>query len=232
MPFDIAKFEIENGNPEGVNLYSYIDYESMARPKTAEETAHRPARFHCQWRREPDTSGWCEERLGPENLKDIWARRPNANGADNYTILEATGDGVYVGCVLGVDVFRRQANDWYGEGDDMIFVDGEQWPPSLHGTGTEDYFGTAFGPRQEYCAPFHGITLYSGTPEWPYSGKNAMYRFHIEDPVRFRKSIRVTIEHGHANKLSNDYVSAAFWYQHEPHVPFPRLPDYEGRLPR
>jgi hypothetical protein len=52
--------------------------------------------------------------------------------------------------------------NWYGEGDDMIFIDGEEWPPSLHGTGTEDYFGTAWCPQQQYSAPYHGITLGGG----------------------------------------------------------------------
>jgi len=52
-----------------------------------------------------------------------------------------------------------EVENWYGEGDDMIFIDGEPFPPSLHGTGTEDYFNCAWSPREEYCAPYHGITL-------------------------------------------------------------------------
>ncbi len=59
-----------------------------------------------------------------------------------------------------------------------------------------------------------------------------MYRYHIEDPVHFQKSIRVTIEHGHANNLSNDYSSTAYWYQTEPHAAFPALPSVVERLPR
>ena len=114
----------------------------------------------------------------------------------------------------------------------MIFIDGEPWPPALHGTGTEDYFNMAFCPREEYCAPFHGLTLYSGNKDWNWKGKNSMYRYHIEDPIRFHESIRVTIEHGHANKLTNDYSSTAYWYQTEPHAPFPNLLPLEARLPR
>ncbi|HMS55063.1 MAG TPA: DUF2961 domain-containing protein, partial [Fimbriimonadaceae bacterium] len=152
--------------------------------------------------------------------------------ADNYLLLEAIGSGVYVGCNLNIDVFEQQGNDWYGEGDDMIVIDGEPWPPRLHGTGTEDYFSMAFCPKQEYCAPYHGLTLYSGTDEWPWGGKNSMYRYHIEDPIRFEKSIRVSIEHGHANKLFNDYSSTAYWYQLEPHAPFPKLLAVDERLPR
>ncbi len=227
MPFDAARIEITSETDVAVNVYFYIDYEEYDQP-------HGPgvARFHAQWRREAHTEGWCSEKLNNDNLFDIWNRRPNVTGDDNYVILEATGDGIYVGCNLNIDVFEPQANDWYGEGDDMIFIDGEAWPPSLHGTGTEDYICTAFGPRTVFSAPYHGITLYSGTPEWPWSGKNSMYRFHIEDPIRFRKSIRVTIEHGHANKLSNDYSSTAYWYQIEPHAPFPALLPVSERLPR
>ena len=91
---------------------------------------------------------------------------------------------------------------------------------------------TAFGPTQEFSAPYHGITVNSGNPDWRWKGKNSMYRFHIADPIRFRKSIRVSIEHGHANKLTNDYSSTAYWYQHEPHRPFPALLPVEERMPR
>jgi hypothetical protein len=227
MPFNSARIEIENGNPEGLSLFFYVDYEIYTKPFGPET-----GRFHAQWRRENPTEGWLTERLNNENIGEIWTRKPNVTGDDNYVILDATGDGVYVGCNLNIDVFSRQANDWYGEGDDMIFIDGEKWPPGLHGTGTEDYFNMAFCPQTEYCAPYHGLTVYSGNSGWPWKGKNSMYRFHIEDPIRFRESIRVTIEHGHANKLTNDYSSTAYWYQSEPHKPFPKLPDYEGRKPR
>lgn len=228
MPFERARITLQSECSLPVNVYFYIDYEEYSDASPVREMA----RFHAQWRRESRTEGWLTERLNADNLKEIWSRKPNTSGDDNYVILEAVGSGVYVGCNLNIDVFERQGNDWSGEGDDMIFVDGEPWPPSLHGTGTEDYFNTAFGPRTEFCAPYHGITLYSGTPEWPWSGKNSMYRFHIEDPIRFHKSIRVTLEHGHANKLSNDYSSTAYWYQMEPHAPFPTLLPVGERLPR
>ncbi len=227
MPFDSARVTLTSETDLDVNVYFYIDYEEYATP-------HGPdiARFHAQWRREAVTEGWLTERLNNDNLWDIWSRKPNVTGEDNYVLLDAVGSGVYVGCNLNIDVFEKQGNDWYGEGDDMIFVDGEAWPPALHGTGTEDYFNMAFCPRTEYCAPYHGLTLYSGNSDWPWSGKNSMYRFHIEDPVRFNKSIRVTIEHGHANKLSNDFSSTAYWYQLEPHGPFPALLPVAQRLPR
>lgn len=88
------------------------------------------------------------------------------------------------------------------------------------------------GPHQEFCTPYHGITVVSGDEEWPWRGKSSLYRFHIEDPVYFERSIRVTIEHGHANNLSNDYSSTAYWYQTEPHKPFPPLLPVAQRLPR
>lgn len=227
MPFDSARITLESECENRINVYFYIDYEEYSLP-------HGPdiARFHAQWRRKAVTEGWLTERLDSENLWDIWSRKPNITGEDNYVILEAEGSGIYVGCNLNVDVFERQANDWYGEGDDMIFVDGEAWPPALHGTGTEDYFNMAFCPRTEYCAPYHGLTLYSGNSEWPWSGKNSMYRYHIEDPVRFKESIKVCIEHGHANKLSNDYSSTAYWYQLEPHSKFPKLLPVGARMAR
>jgi hypothetical protein len=110
----------------------------------------------------------------------------------------------------------------------MFFIDGERWPPALHGTGTEDYFGTAWCPREEFHGPYHGVIL-AGGPNW--SGRVSLYRYHIEDPVRFSRSIRVTIEHGHANRRSDDYTSTAYWYQVEPHGPFPVLPPVGNRLP-
>jgi len=231
MPFNKARIEVLNECEGSVNLYFYVDWEEHDFPvPTAEESP--AARFHAQWRRENPTEGWLNEKLGPENVMKIWQENPNLSDKDNYVILEAEGDGVYVGCNLNIDCFQRQGNDWYGEGDDMIVIDGEPWPPRLHGTGTEDYFNTAFGPTQEYCAPYHGITLNSGNDDWRWKGKNSMYRFHIADPIRFRTSIRVSIEHGHANKLSNDYSSTAYWYQHEPHRPFPALLPVQERLPR
>jgi hypothetical protein len=144
---------------------------------------------------------------------------------NHVPILETTGRGHFVGTVLSM-----QSPYWlrYLEGDEKFYVDGEE-RPSIHGTGTEDYFNTAFCPAVKYDAPYHGITL-PGGPNW--SGKVSLYRFHIEDPIHFQRSIRVTIEHGHANRRSDDYSSTAYWYQMEPHKPFPPLPSAEGQLPR
>ena len=154
----------------------------------------------------------------------------NKTGKDNYVILEAVGKGHYVGCSLNIHNLRKtDKKNWYGEGDDMIFIDGEKWPPVLHGTGTEDYFNTAYCPTQEFSAPYHGLPLAGGS-NW--SGKITLYRFHIEDPIYFKKSIKVTIEHGHANRRSDDYSSVAYWYQLEPHKKFPETLSVKKRLPR
>ncbi len=241
MPFaEGARFEIENQGTSLRVFYFYVDYE-----------AHRAiepdlGRFHAWWNRRNPTAGtaredgytradygYGEERpAGPGfAIAGPW-QKANLTGERNYVLLDTRGNGHYVGCNLNIDVFERQVNDWYGEGDDMIFIDGEPWPPRLHGTGTEDYFNTAFCPKQEYCAPYHGLTIYSGTDEWPWGGKNSMYRFHVADPIRFRRSIRVSIESGHNNALANDYSSTAYWYQTDRVEPLPPLPPVAARLPR
>ena len=225
MPFNEAgRIEIANDGEKPLVCFYYVDYERY------ERAAGDIALFHAQWRRENPTDGWGATGQPHSNRdrEEFW-RRPNLEGEGNYVILEAAGRGHYVGCNLNIDVFERQQNDWYGEGDDMIWIDGEL---RLRGTGTEDYFGTSWSPTRTFHTPYYGLTVYSGSADWPWSGKNSMYRWHIEDPIHFRESIRLTIEHGHANDLSNDYSSTAYWYQAEPHAAFPVLPLVSGRLPR
>lgn len=229
MPFKKrAVFEVENQGAELYAHYFYLDYERYPDLSAVADQAY----FHVQWRREANTRGWAFESglVQDEYLHD--PRWQNKTGADNYTICEVQGNGIYCGAHLDIDCFQRNPNDWYGEGDDMIFIDGESWPPSLHGTGTEDWYHCAYGPTQEYQAPYHGILLNSGTPDWPWKGKNSVYRYHIEDPLRFQKSIRVTIEHGHANKLSHDYASTAYYYLTQPQKGGLDLPPVLERLPR
>ncbi|MBM3496778.1 MAG: DUF2961 domain-containing protein [Armatimonadetes bacterium] len=231
MPFSHgATITMTNEGDLPNTLYYYVDYEEYDRP------VEGAGYFHAQWRRENPTDGWMTPERRAELQGDVWKiwklpEAMNPTGDGNYVILEAEGRGHYVGCNLNIDVFERQVNDWYGEGDDMIYVDGDPFP-TLSGTGTEDYFCMAYCPRTEYSAPYHGLILYSGAEDWPWKGKNSMYRYHIEDPIHFRESIRVTIEHGHANKLSNDYSSTAYWYQIEPHKPFAALLPVAMRLPR
>lgn len=236
MPYSSsAKIEIVNECESQLNFYFYIDYEKY------EKLEDNIGRFHAQWRRENATGTWGTEmplqeplgatKEGQKYLFDVLWKQPNLTGEDNYIILEAEGKGHYVGCNLNIDCFLQEKNNWYGEGDDMIYIDGEKFP-SIHGTGTEDYFNTAFCPRDEFCSPYFGIHLNSGDEDNPWRGKNSMYRFHIEDPIQFSKSIKVTIEHGHANKLMNDYSSTAYWYQLEPHKKFPDILPVKERLPR
>lgn len=230
MPFSkSACFEVENQSESDTNFYFYIDHERYY------QLDDNYARFHAQWRRENPTTGWGDDTRqfskDESYLWQVWGS-PNLDGKENYVILEAKGKGHYVGCHLDIDCFVRTKNDWWGEGDDMIFIDGESWPPRYHGTGSEDYFNTAFCPKDEYCSPYHGLTVYSGDENWPWRGKNSLYRYHIEDPIYFNRSIKVTIEHGHANNLSNDYSSTAYWYQDEPHSRFPKLLPVDQRLPR
>jgi len=154
----------------------------------------------------------------------------NLDGKHNHLIVDAKGRGHYVGCLLNVHSRTTVPYPWFGEGDDMIFVDGEKWPPSLHGTGTEDYFCEAWCfPSGEYAGPYHGVSLGKDTEN--YLGMWSLYRWHVEDPVSFKKSIRVTIEHGHANDRDDEFCSVGYWYQTEPHKPFPTLPAVDARLP-
>ncbi len=241
MPFASgARFEIENQGQQLRVFYFYIDYEEHASIDLG------LGRFHAFWNRVNPTAGtaraqgYTRQDYGYSDNRPVGSgfalggpwQDANLSGERNYVILDVRGSGHYVGCNLNVDVFERQVNDWYGEGDDMIFIDDEPWPPRLHGTGTEDYFNTAFCPKQEFCAPYHGLTVYSGNEAWPWGGKSSMYRFHIEDPIRFEKSIRVTIESGHNNALANDYSSTAYWYQRGRTQALPALPAVEARIPR
>jgi hypothetical protein len=206
MPFgDGGRIEVVNTSRCKIDaLYFYIDYETFS------QLPEGMGRFHAWFNREKKTRPTApDERSAP----------PNLSGEDNYLILDAEGRGHYVGCILAVDSPQKI---WYGEGDDMIFVDGEKFPPSLHGTGTEDYFNCAWCPRQVHHAPYHGYIYVSHPNERDWSGRTAMYRFHLEDPVSFKKSIRVTIEHGHANALELDISSVAYWYQLEPHKRLPK----------
>jgi len=210
MPFSKRALITLENDSDGVfsACWYHIDYEEW------DSAPDDSARFHAQWRRENPTTP-----TDPPN-------EFNLTGKDNYVILEAEGWGNYVGMFLNVD---NICGGWYGEGDDMIFIDGDTWPPSLHGTGSEEVFGGGACPATEYATPYTGYHLISSKD---YAGKQSMYRFHVADPVRFEKRIRVTIEHGTGNDLGNDYSSTAFWYQREPHAAFPSLPPRMERIPR
>jgi len=220
MPFNGgARIEIENQSDDRIMFYFYVDYEQYETPNQT------PLRFHARWHRQL-TEGADETTM--TGVQYQMAGR-NPDGKNNYVVLEAEGKGHYVGCNMNIHNLRftNQFN-WPGEGDDMIFIDGEPWPPRLHGTGTEDYFNTAYCPTQEFNTPYSGIIL-PGGPNW--FGKITYYRYHIQDPVMFEKSIKVTMEHGHNNHRSDDYSSTAYWYQSEPHMQYPPIAPVQERMP-
>lgn len=135
------------------------------------------------------------------------------------TILDATGRGHYVGTLLSMQP-ERGRHLGYLEGDERIFIDGEE-EPSIIGTGTEDYFSSGwYYDTGEYSAPYHGVTIKDEE-----RGRINTYRWHIEDPIPFAERLLFTIEHGGLNDAPGVvYSSVAFWYQTHPHAPFPPLP--------
>jgi hypothetical protein len=222
MPFEKgARITVENdGSVQDFVLWYHVEYEEYA----PGQVASNAGRFHAQWRRVPrtDVRAGAAKNSQLGNMKD-----KNTTGADNYVILEASQQGTFAGFFLTID---NIAGGWYGEGDDMIFIDGEAWPPTYPGTGTEEIFDAGCCPDEEFWGPYTGFYLIENL-NGTWGGKNQMYRFYLNNPVRYQKSIRVTLEHGHANNFENDYTTTAFWYQKEPHLGFPSLPAAGARLP-
>lgn len=118
---------------------------------------------------------------------------------------------------------------WYGEGDDMIFIDGDK-TPTLHGTGTEDYFNTSWGPKTKFQYPYYGAPRVNDNIGW--LGRTHVYRFHILDPIYFDKSLKFTIEHGHSNSMNIDLASVSYWYQQKPANKLPPIPNKVQRAPK
>lgn len=230
MPFrERALVELINESQEPHCQYFYVDYETM------DETPDDFGFFHAEFRRTNPFGGW-----GPE----IPANRPGSHLSNivnkermawdnNYVILETKGRGHYIGCNLSLTNFRR---DWWGEGDDMIWVDGYKWPPDLHGTGAEDYLNQAWG-MQDNAFLRNGSSLFEGgttlapsDAPWGEGAYQTSYVFHVENPVRFQKEIKVTIEHGHGNHLANEMSSVAYWYADQPTRAI-TPPSVEKRMP-
>lgn len=153
-----------------------------------------------------------------------------------HTLLDGVqGQGHYVGTYIAWGVNN---NNWWGEGEIKFYVDGDEAFPTICGTGTEDYFGGAWNfehPQGQYGAfssPYSGMPQVI-KPDGLYQSqlRFGMYRWHITDPIRFREALRVTIQalgwrsEGRYLPLQDDIASTAFWYQAEPHAPFPALPD-------
>lgn len=229
MPFARgARITMENQGSETVRaLYYYVDYESY--DTLPDDALH----FHAHWRRENPAP----PRIDLGNRSSNFPKTNeliNLDGHDNYLVLDAEGRGHYVGCNISIDHLNPIPKfGWFGEGDDFFWIDGED-KPSLMGTGTEDYFCQAWGyPGGFNSMPYHGISYPTKPDEGAtrYSGKWTMFRYHVEDPVMFEKSLKFSIEHGHANVHASDYSSVAYWYQSEPHKAFPALLPVEKRLP-
>ncbi|MFA5788203.1 MAG: glycoside hydrolase family 172 protein, partial [Actinomycetota bacterium] len=214
MPFaDGFRITLENqGGLPVFALYAYVDYEVWP------ESDPTLGRFHAWW-----NHSRCQ-RVIPEGLS-VYEPGLNASDKDNHLFLEAKGRGHFVGTTLGI---YSDEGGWYGEGDDMIFVDSDSWPPALHGTGTEDYFGTAWGPATVFNHPYNGQPV---AEREDFAGFTTVYRFHVPDPIPFEQSLRASIEHGHANDRGDDYCSVAYWYQLDRTEPLPVLPSAADRRP-
>lgn len=213
MPFAKgAKIEIENQTGQKIRaFYYYVDYVEM------ESLPENTGRFHA----------WYNKEL-TEAAQEQWTttgtRGKNKLGEGNYLIADIKGKGHFVGVNYYV---HSPSPGWYGEGDDMIFIDGAT-EPTLHGTGTEDYFNTSWCPKAIYAHPYYGYARVNNDIGW--LGRTHVYRFHISDPIYFDKSLKFTIEHGHYNIKTLDLASVAYWYQ-DVASPIPPIPGKEARKP-
>jgi hypothetical protein len=208
MPFrKRCRMTLTNIGQEHVMLYYQINY-------TLTEVPENCAYFHAQFR-----------RTNPLPYKEV------------FTILDGVkGQGQYVGTYMAWGVNNV---GWWGEGEIKFFLDGDGEFPTICGTGTEDYFCGSYNfensvtkQYQEFTTPHAGLHQVI-RPDGVYQAQTrfGMYRWHIADPVRFQKDIRVTIQalgwrsQGRYLPLQDDIASTAFWYQTLPTAPFPALPD-------
>jgi len=208
MPFrKSCKITMENLDNTRITLYYQIDYTLTDVPEDA-------AYFHTQFR-----------RSNPLPYKTV------------HMLLDGVkGWGHYVGTYIAWGVNN---NGWWGEGEIKFFLDGDKEFPTICGTGTEDYFCGSYNfenrdtrQYQEYTTPYAGLPQVI-RPDGLYNSQQrfGLYRWHIMDPIRFEKDLRVTIQAlGWRNDrrylpLQDDISSVSFWYQTEPHSPFPRLPE-------
>jgi hypothetical protein len=212
MPYKSARLTVENqGKGEVRAFYSNIDYKSV--PSLPADSLY----FHAQYRQ----SAPCIAQQD----------KTNTTGQMNHVYAEARGRGHLMGITLGV---LQNAEGWWGEGDDMIFVDDET-KPVIIGTGSEDYLlgSWNFGGR-EGARPFahrmYGAHLIE-SPERP-GGRYCCYRWHGDNPVTFTRYLKHTMEHGHANDRGDNFYSTGYWYQSQPYTDFPSLPRVEDRTPK
>jgi hypothetical protein len=230
MPFRTsAKITVTNEGQEPVSAFYYnIDWQKHA--SIPEEAAY----FHAEYRQAVPAPGWTSDwKLnGDENVNN----RPNLDGAGNYVIVETEGRGHFVGVTHSI---LQNQGDWWGEGDEMMFID-DRTKPTITGTGSEDYYLGAwcyggcgispFGTSQPTFAHLRSGNPINGSDH--RGSKWMVYRFHTDSPVPFRKYFKMTIEHGHANHRSDNFYTVAYWYQQGPHRLRKPLPPVAERIPR
>ncbi|MBV8553453.1 MAG: DUF2961 domain-containing protein [Acidobacteriaceae bacterium] len=214
MPFQrSARITVTNDGSQPVDaFYSNIDYQLVS--SLPEDALY----FHAQYR-----------QATPNHA--LKGNGKNIDGRGNYEFFDALGSGQVMGVTLGV---LQNAEGWFGEGDEMIFVDDNE-KPLINGTGTEDYFCGAwdFGGRNG-AVPF--ANLYNGAPYISLpertGGRYCLYRWHADNPVTFQHSVKFTIEHGHADDRADNFYSVGYWYQNKPFTDFPALPPVAERIPK
>ena len=205
MPFQrAARVEIYNNGPLTLRLlYYHVDYEMGPQPAQS-------GLFHANFRQSNGHAG----QMPDESYV-------NLDGKDNYVLLETEGRGHYLGCFFYIDTNMRC---WWGEGDDMIFIDHSALP-AIYGTGSEDYFNNAWGYGEPFSHPYYGAPLLAKHAGGEFS---TLYRFHLPDPVHFKKHIKVTMECWWLQTQTVNLASVAFWYQDQPMTAREPLPT--GRL--
>ncbi len=168
-----------------------------------------------------------------------WRRSNPLPAGEVFIMLDGVrGQGHYVGTYMA---WGSNSSGWWGEGEIKFYMDGDEAHPTICGTGTEDYFGGAWGfelPKgsySEFCSPYSGMPQVLRPDGYFQSqARFGLYRWHILDPIRFQQDLRVTMQAlgWRSGKryllLQDDIASTVFWYQSEPHAPFPALPDVDG----
>lgn len=228
MPFrKSAKLTITNEGEQPLNAFYFnIDWEKHT--KLPDDIGYFYAEYRQAVPNKATTNDWKSNR-------DV-IKIPNPSGENNYVFLETEGKGHLVGITLSV---LQNQGDWFGEGDEMIFID-DKTKPHITGTGSEDYFlgawcygGCGLSPFgatnptfafQRYGNPINGGDMRGS--RW------MLYRFHTDSPVAFQKYLKMTIEHGHANHRADNFYSVAYWYQIGPYKNRPPLPPVADRIPR
>jgi len=206
MPFHkAARISVTNEGKQAVDsFYSNIDYQLVSSlPADA-------LYFHAQYHQATPNQAQ-HPAVGEKEI--------NLDGKQNYVFFETRGKGQMMGISLGV---LQNTDGWFGEGDEMIFIDDET-KPAITGTGTEDYLCGAWDFAGQ---PF--AHLYNGAPFIAIAeragGRYCVYRWHADNPVAFDRYFKHTIEHGHANDRADCFYSVGYWYQAEPYTDFPPLP--------